>query len=182
MSKTQSDSLTLRESFRKADLFEKLALCLSFWFGAGLMPVAPGTFGTLSAFPLVIVMSWIGVFYQALVLVIFVLGAVWLAGVSQKLLERDDPPEVVIDEVAGLLLTLFLLPSSWLTLSLGLVLFRFFDIFKPFPIRRLEKKIKGGMGVVLDDLLAGVYANLSLRLLIFFKGDELIRGLLSLCF
>jgi phosphatidylglycerophosphatase A len=75
---------------------------------------------------------------------------------------------VVIDEVAGFLLTLFLLPSSLLILSLGFVLFRFFDILKPFPIRTLEKKVKGGMGIVLDDVLAGIYANLSLRLILLF--------------
>ncbi len=168
MSKPQSDTLNLRESFRKADLFEKLALCLSSWFGAGLMPAAPGTFGTLTALPLVIVMNGIGGFYEALVLMIFISVAIWSSDLTQKLLGRDDPQEVVIDEVAGFLLTLFLLPSSLLLLSLGFVLFRFFDILKPFPIGRLEKKVKGGMGIVLDDVLAGIYANLSLRLILLY--------------
>jgi len=166
MSEPQFDTLTLRESFRKADLFEKLALGLSSWFGAGLMPVAPGTFGTLTALPLVIVMKGIGGFYETLFLIFFILIAIWSSGLSEKLLGRNDPPEVVIDEVAGFLLTMLFLPSSWLTLSLGFILFRFFDILKPFPIRRLERKVKGGIGVVLDDLLAGIYANFCLRLII----------------
>jgi len=166
MSEPQFDTLTLRESFRKADLFEKLALGLSSWFGAGLMPVAPGTFGTLTALPLVIVMNGIGGFYETLFLIFFILIAIWSSGLSEKLLGRNDPQEVVIDEVAGFLLTMLFLPSSWLTLSLGFVLFRFFDILKPFPIRRLERKVKGGIGVVLDDLLAGIYANFCLRLII----------------
>ena len=167
MSEPQSDTLTLRESFRKAGFFEKLALCLSLWFGAGLMPKVPGTFGTLAAVPIALVMNDLGVFYQILFLMIFIPMAVWSSGLSQRLLGRNDPPEVVIDEVAGLLLTIFLLPTSWITLSLGFILFRLFDILKPFPIRRLEKGIKGGTGIVLDDILAGIYANLCLRLVIY---------------
>jgi phosphatidylglycerophosphatase A len=166
MSEPQSDTLNLRECFRKADLFEKLALCLSLWFGAGLMPKAPGTFGTLAAVPLALAVKELGVFYEGLFLVIFVSIAIWASGLSEKRLGRNDPPEVVIDEVAGFLLTLFLLPSSWLTLSFGFILFRLIDIVKPFPIKRLEKSVKGGTGVVLDDLLAAVYANLGVRVLL----------------
>lgn len=171
MSKPRSDTLSLRESFRKAGSFEKLALCLALWFGAGLMPKMPGTFGTLAAVPIALVMNDLGAFYQILVLVIFIPTAVWSSGLSQRLLGRNDPPEVVIDEVAGLLLTIFLLPTSWITLCLGFTLFRLFDILKPFPIRRLHKGVRGGTGIVLDDILAGIYANLCLRLAIYlFQG------------
>jgi phosphatidylglycerophosphatase A len=161
MSEPQSDTLSLKESFKKADLFGKVALALSSWFGAGLLPKAPGTFGTLGALPLAVVMDRVGVFYSAPFLLILIFTALRTAGLSEKLLGRDDPPEVVIDEVAGFLLTVFLLPSSWLILFFGFVLFRFFDIVKPFPIRKIEK-IKGGVGVVLDDLLAGLYAASSI--------------------
>jgi phosphatidylglycerophosphatase A len=167
MSESQSDTLTLRESFRKAALVEKLALGLSSWFGSGLMPVAPGTFGTLAALPLAFVMNALGGFSEGLFLVVLVITACWSSGVTERLLRREDPPEVVIDEVAGFLLTLFLMPLSWLTLSLGFFLFRFFDILKPFPIGTLEKKIGGGTGIVLDDLLAGAYANLCLRVVMW---------------
>lgn len=170
MSEPQSDTLTLKESFRKAHFLEKMALCLSSWFGSGLMPVAPGTFATLTAVPLVMVLNILGSFYEALVLMILIPVAVWSAGLCEKRLGRVDPPEIVIDEVAGFLLTLFFLPLSWITLCFGFVLFRFFDILKPYPIGRLEKKVRGGKGIVLDDLLAGVYANLSLRLVIYFYG------------
>ncbi len=165
MYEPQSDTLTLKESFGKTDFFGKTALVLSSWFGAGLMPKVPGTFGTLTGMPLVIVMNYLGTLYGAIALLIFISIALWASGLSQNILGRDDPREVVIDEVAGLLLTFFLLPISWLTLSLGFVLFRFFDILKPFPLRRAEK-LKGGTGIVLDDLLAGVYANLVLRLVL----------------
>jgi len=169
MSEPQSDSLKFREAFRKADFFERLVLCFSSWFGAGLMPGAPGTFGTLTAVPLVYVLNHLGEIYEGLALIFFIPTAIWSSGFCERRLGRNDPPEVVIDEVAGFLLTLFLLPLSWFTLCLGFVLFRFFDIAKPFPIRRLEKRLTGGTGVVLDDLLAGLYANLSLRLVIYFS-------------
>lgn len=166
MSQPQSDTLTFRDAFRAAGFFEKLALCFACWFGAGLMPLAPGTWGTLTAVPLVWVLSHFGEFYEGLGLVLLVPMAIWSSGLCERHLGRNDPSEAVIDEVAGFLLTLFLLPLSWLTLSLGFVLFRFFDIVKPFPIRTIEKKVRGGAGIVLDDLLAGFYANLSLRIIL----------------
>ena len=163
MSNTQSDNLKVKESFQKADPIGKVALAFSSWFGAGLLPKAPGTLGTLGALPVAVFMKEIEVPYSALLLVFFIALAVWAADLSRILLGREDPPEVVIDEVAGFLLTVFLLPSSWLILFFAFLLFRVFDIAKPFPIRRLER-IKGGMGIVLDDLLAGLYAALSIRL------------------
>ena len=172
MSDSQSDTLKFREAFGKADSFEKLVLCFSSWFGAGLMPGAPGTFGTLTAVPLILVLNHFGEFYNGLALIFFIPMAIWSSALCERRLGRNDPPEVVIDEVTGFLLTLFLLPLSWFTLCLGFVLFRFFDIAKPFPIRRLEKRLTGGTGIVLDDLLAGVYANLSLRLVIFFSAIQ----------
>ena len=166
MSEPQSDILIIKKTYGKADFFGKLALSLSLWFGVGLTPKMPGTFGTLASVPLAIIMIHLGTFYEALFLMGFILIAFWAAGRSQKLLGRDDPQEVVIDEVAGFLLTVSFLPLSWLSLSLGFLLFRFFDILKPFPISSLEK-IRGGGGIVLDDLLAGVYANLCVRIFLF---------------
>jgi len=165
MSEPQSDTLTLRDAFRKADFSGKLALAIASWFGAGLMPGAPGTFGTLMAVPLVLALNHLGELYEGLALLLLVPTAIWASSLCERGLGRNDPPEVVVDEVAGFLLTLFLLPLSWLTLCFGFVLFRFFDIAKPFPIRWLEKRLRGGTGVVFDDLLAGIYANLSLKLL-----------------
>jgi phosphatidylglycerophosphatase A len=165
MSEIQSDTLTFKEAFEKADTLGRTALLLASWFFTGLMPKAPGTFGTLAAIPLAIAVNYLGTIYGAFSLVIFISVAVLTSGLSRKLIGREDPPEIVIDEAAGLSVTLFLLPLSWFSLSLGFLLFRLFDIFKPFPIRRLEK-IKGGIGIVSDDLLAGVYANLVLRLVL----------------
>lgn len=168
MSRPQSDTLNFRDAFRAAGFFEKLVLCFACWFGAGLMPVAPGTWGTLTAVPLVWVLNHFGEVYEILGLILLVPMAIWSSGLSERHLGRNDPSEVVVDEVAGFLLTLFLLPLNWLTLFSGFVLFRFFDIVKPFPIRRVEEKVRGGTGVVLDDLLAGFYAHLSLRIVLIF--------------
>lgn len=162
MSETRFDTVTLRKIFGKADIWGKTALVLSTWFGAGFVPKAPGTSGTLAGLPLVLITKCFGPLYEALFLFAFVLLAIWSSGRSYRLLGREDPSEVVIDEVAGYLLALFFLPSSWLTISLGFLLFRFFDIWKPFPIKRIEA-VKGGPGIVLDDLAAGLYANLIMR-------------------
>ena len=167
MSGPQSDKLTLKESLGRADFINKTALILSSWFGTGLIPRMPGTAGTLAAIPMVIVMNRLGQLFGAIFLIIFIFAAVWSSGVTERLLGRDDPSEVVIDEVAGFMLTIYLLPLSWLSIALGFIMFRFFDILKPFPIKRLER-IGGGTGMVLDDLVAGVYAGLSINILFVF--------------
>jgi len=166
MSGPQFDNLSFRNAFEQADISGKVALCLATWFCTGLLPKAPGTFGTLGAIPLVLGVQILGTVSSALFIGVFSLIAVWSSGLGQRLLGRQDPGEVVIDEAAGLLVTFFLLPLTWCTLIPGFILFRLFDIFKPFPIKRLEK-INGGKGIVLDDLMAGLYANLALRVLFF---------------
>ncbi|MFH0844294.1 MAG: phosphatidylglycerophosphatase A [Pseudomonadota bacterium] len=168
MSGDGSDILNLKGLFKKVTFSEKVALCLSTWFGVGLLPAAPGTFGTLAALPLVLLLKYLGVFVEEIVTILLIPLSVWASELSRKSMNRDDPSEVVIDEVAGLFLTFFLLPVSWLTVCAGFFLFRLFDILKPFPIRWLDQTIRGGIGIVFDDLLAGIYANLSLRLLSYF--------------
>jgi len=159
--------LSLKKAHQNAGLSGKTALLLSSWFGIGLMPKAPGTYGTLAALPPAIAMNYFGAFYSGLFLVIFIAISIWASGLSEKLLGRDDPSEVVIDEVAGFLVTMFLLPSFWISFCAGFFMFRFFDILKPYPIKDLER-LKGGTGIVLDDLLAGIYANLGVRIFFLF--------------
>ncbi len=165
MSERQFDSLGFRKALEQTDIPGKVALCLSTWFGLGLMPKAPGTFGTLGAVPLLLGLHGLGTISTALGTGVLIVIAIWSSGLTQRILGRHDPSEVVIDEVAGLLLTFFLVPLSWLGLILGFILFRLFDILKPYPIKRLEK-ISGGTGIVLDDLLAGLFANLALRVIL----------------
>jgi phosphatidylglycerophosphatase A len=152
------------ESFYKASPLDKLALILASWCGVAMMPMVPGTFGTLAAIPFAIAIAYLDPVAGAYVLFFFILLAIWASERSARALGKEDPAEVVIDEVAGLLITLFLLPTTGFNLCSGFILFRLFDILKPYPIRRLER-VEGGAGIVLDDLLAGLYANVSLRLI-----------------
>jgi phosphatidylglycerophosphatase A len=151
-------------SFLQADFQGKVAFICASVLGAGLFPIAQGTVGTLAGIPLVILFARLNFFADVIFVFLFVILAVWSSHMTGILLARPDPAEVVIDETAGILITFFFLPFSWLYLCFGFVLFRLFDILKPYPARRLEK-LKGGVGIVADDLLAGIYANLCLRLL-----------------
>ncbi len=167
MSKSQSDNLSLRRLYGKSGFFVKTILILSTWFGCGLLRVARGTLGTIAAIPLVLVLNGLHVALRVPVLLVFTALAIWVSGRTEDLLEQDDPSSVVIDEVAGFLLTMSFLPLSWLTLGSGFILFRFFDILKPYPIKRLEG-LKGGLGIVMDDLIAGLYACACVRIILFF--------------
>ncbi len=134
---------------------------------AGYIPVAPGTFGTLVAIPLCYLLSRLGPVQAILFLLLFAGFAVWMAGEAEKVFKKKDSRLIVIDEMAGFLVTLFLIPWSVKSMAVGFFLFRLIDIAKPFPIRRLER-LPGGWGVVTDDVLAGVYANAILRVIIRF--------------
>ena len=167
MSVNRSDNLAIIKAIKNANLSDKIALVLSIWFGTGLLPGIPGTFGTAGAIPLYLLIDFLAAGYQVLFILIIITGAIWSSHRSQCILGRTDPREVVIDEVAGFLLTIIFIPFTWVTLTAGFFLFRFFDILKPPPIKTIERKVKGGPGVVLDDLLAGVYARLCLQFLLY---------------
>lgn len=149
-----------------------IARLLATGFGSGLSPVAPGTAGTLVAVPLALVLLPSGGFAQALVLAAVIAVSIWAAGVAAPLFGLKDPGQIVVDEIAGFFVTVAFLPLTWTTLVAGFFLFRLFDITKPPPCRQAEA-LPGGLGIVADDLLAGVYANLSIRILC-------ISGILSL--
>jgi phosphatidylglycerophosphatase A len=170
MSTNQSDTLHLLKVFKSARLFDKVALIVSIWFGAGILPGMPGTFGTAGAIPLYLLVNFLHTRYQALFLLIIIIGAIWSSHRSQCILGTVDPREIVIDEVAGFLLSIIFIPFTLRNLIVGFFLFRFFDILKPPPIKMIEEKVKGGCGIVLDDLVAGVYAYLSLRFLLYMLG------------
>jgi phosphatidylglycerophosphatase A len=172
MFKSRSDKFHFLEAFRQAGVAEKVSLILSSWWGTGLLPWAPGTWATVAAMPLAACISLAEPAFRIVFLAGFIGLATWASGRSQAVLMRTDPPEIVLDEVSGFLVAMFLLPITWLTLALGFVLFRLFDIVKPFPIGYLDRRLHGGVGVVLDDLLAGLFANLCVRG-IFLLGKDL---------
>jgi phosphatidylglycerophosphatase A len=128
--------------------------------GAGFSPIAPGTCGTLVAVPLAYALTLAGTaaFIAGTVLV-SALG-VWAAEVFCRATGVDDDQRIVIDEVAGYLLTIVLVPRGWVNLALGVIVFRVFDIWKPGPVRMVDEKVHGGLGVMLDDLAAGVIGAL----------------------
>ena len=133
--------------------------------GLGLIPKAPGTFGTLLGIPLYWLLSPLG-WPLYLVGTVFIFGLGFWAGLRAEAdLDRHDAPEVVIDEVAGYLVTMFMAPALPWCWVWGFVFFRLFDILKPWPVSWADRRVAGSLGVMLDDVLAGVYAWLSLRLL-----------------
>ena len=131
---------------------------LSLGFGSGLAPRAPGTFGTLVAVPVYLLCAQLPlVTYLSVVVAAFVLG-VYLCGRTARALGVHDHPGIVWDEVVGYLLTMAWAPSGWLWVVLGFIFFRLFDILKPWPIRLLDRSVHGGLGIMIDDALAGVLA------------------------
>ena len=165
MSQSQSNNFSVSNIFRKSRPSEKVALALSTCFGIGLLPLAPGTFATMAAAPLILGLNILGIWYSVFALVAVTVIAVWASNLSCVLIGRNDPQEVVIDEIAGFLVTMLLVPPTWLALGTGFVLFRVFDIVKPYPIKKVERW-RGGFGIVMDDLLAGFYANLCVRIIL----------------
>jgi phosphatidylglycerophosphatase A len=130
---------------------------LATWFGCGLVPYAPGTAGTLGAVPLYLALRPLGQGAVAAAAIVLTAVGIWVAGIVAKEEGLKDPHKVVIDEVAGVLVTLSVAPANWRALCAGVVLFRIFDQTKPWPARKAERELPGGWGIVLDDVAAGVW-------------------------
>ena len=143
--------------------WRRLVHFLAFGFGSGKLPVAPGTFGTLVGIPAYLLLQPLATYiYVAVVAGLFGVG-VWLCHVTERDLGVHDHPGIVWDEIVGYLITMFMAPVGWVWMAAGFLLFRLFDIWKPFPIRQIERRIQGGFGNMLDDALAAVYAWLVLQ-------------------
>lgn len=139
---------------------------IAFGFGSGLAPKAPGTFGTLVAIPIYLLLQPLSLINFLIIVTLLSLFSFYIAGKSAEMLGIHDHGGIVIDEICGYLVAMALAPPGWQWIIVGFVLFRIFDIFKPWPINYLDKKVSGGVGIVLDDLMAGIYALLSLELII----------------
>ncbi|MDR2173406.1 MAG: phosphatidylglycerophosphatase A [Burkholderiales bacterium] len=140
-------------------------------FGTGLMPRAPGTWGTLPAIPIALFLHAQNndVLYLAVTLLL-VIGGIWAAHITGKRLGEPDHGGIVIDEIAAFVLMLFFIDGSWQQIILAFALFRLFDILKPPPIRYFDTRMKNGIGVMLDDLLAAAYALLTMVVLLWLWG------------
>jgi phosphatidylglycerophosphatase A len=153
------------------------AALLATWFGVGLIPIAPGTWGSLAALPFAWAISslWGATGLAIAIAVVFFAGW-WAAAVVAKTSSVKDPGAIVIDEVAGQWLVLLAAPRDPLAWVLAFLLFRIFDIWKPWPVRWADRDITGGLGVMLDDLLAAVYAALVLSVLLAIGGVFGVRS------
>lgn len=130
----------------------------------GYAPFASGTFGSLVGLPIVYLLSkttWLQATGMAAILI---LGSVWIAHLAEQQLNAKDPGCIVIDEIAGMCVTMLYIPLTITTGLAGFFLFRLFDVIKPPPARQMEKRLKGGWGVVMDDVVAGVMANIVLQI------------------
>jgi phosphatidylglycerophosphatase A len=145
--------------------YRKMILFLATGFYSGKAPLVPGTFGTLAGVPFALVFHILPLSWHLVYGMGFVLGAVFLADKAAGILGEKDPGCIVIDEMAGYVLALSLVPVQASTLVAGFLVFRFFDIVKPGPVRYFERQFSGGAGIVLDDAMAGVLTAVVLKII-----------------
>jgi phosphatidylglycerophosphatase A len=144
------------KSLPKPDLGNPVHL-LAFGLGSGCVPIAPGTFGTLMAVGLYLPLARLELPWYLAVLALASLAGIWICGRTSKDLGVHDHGGIVWDEFAGFWLTMVAAPPGWAWIVIGFLLFRFFDIVKPWPIRWLDRQVGGGLGIMVDDLLAGLF-------------------------
>ncbi len=146
---------------------DRLYTMIASVFYIGYLPVAPGTLGSLAALALYYFICNNTIIMSAVILIVIALGFM-TAGKAEKMFGEKDPEEIIIDEFGGMLISLYRIPPTMGYVVTGFLLFRFFDIVKPKPIRNLEK-LKGSLGIMSDDLIAGVYANMALQVVYVFS-------------
>ena len=143
---------------------------LAFGFGSGLAPKAPGTFGTLAAIPIYwFIADWPATWYAVFILATALLG-IWICGAASRQLGVHDHGGIVWDEFVGYWITMWAVPVDWVWILAGFLVFRVYDIAKPWPIRTLDRHVKGGFGIMVDDVLAGVMACITLHIALAFTG------------
>jgi phosphatidylglycerophosphatase A len=133
---------------------------------AGNLPFAPGTFGSVIGLVPAFFLAGLNLPLVFVCVLVFVFFAVWIAQQAEQILKQKDPGCIVIDEIVGMIITLMGLPFNLKTALLGFALFRILDILKPPPVRTAEKRLTGGIGVVADDVIAGILANILLRIIL----------------
>jgi phosphatidylglycerophosphatase A len=135
---------------------------LALGFGSGLTPKAPGTAGTLVAVPLIMFIGSFGLTAYAAITVLLCVAGVFICDASAKKLGVHDHPGIVWDEIAGFAITMLAVPHTWPWLLAGFAVFRLLDIVKPWPIREADHRLRGGLGIMLDDVMAGIFAAIIL--------------------
>ena len=158
----------MADLIKPSDLMKDPGHVLSFGLGSGLSPYAPGTMGTLVAVPLYLLAAHFGSLSVIISCAVICFLGIYLCARTTKALGVHDHPSIVLDEIAGYFLTMLFAPVSVTTVVSGFVLFRLFDILKPWPISVIDTRVKGGLGVMLDDVLAGLFAMAVLQLILHF--------------
>ena len=147
---------------------DKLIILIATGFYSGFLPKAPGTWGSLVGLLLFFLLHTLSLpVYLAIVAGLFLVGS-FAAGEAEKIMDHKDPGLVVIDEIVGMLITMIGVPATPLAMTLGFILFRIFDIAKPYPIHLVDQRLHGGLGIMLDDVIAGFYSLLILQVFIRF--------------
>ncbi len=141
-------------------------LFLAFGFGSGLTKKMPGTSGTIAAIPVYLLLIQANIWLYCLLTVFVTIIGVWICGRAAKKLGEHDFGGIVWDEIAGFLITMSLVSFSWVAVLKGFILFRIFDILKPWPIKWIDQKVDGGLGIMLDDVLAGAIAAVILYFIV----------------
>ena len=151
-------------------VFSNPSLFLATGFGIGLLPIAPGTFGSILGIILFLVLAYLNlpVFWLSLIILIFYVFSYLAVQSTLKIIKRSDPGEIVIDEVLGMMLVMMTIPLDLKWVFLAFILFRIFDIFMPWPINQVDSKLKNALGVMLDDFIAALYAVIVIMVIRFF--------------
>lgn len=137
--------------------------CCALGFGSGLAPRAPGTAGSLVGLLIYLAVMSLPLPVYLVVVIVVVITGIAICGYTARVLNTHDHPAIVWDEIAGMLITLIMAPPGWLWALAGFVMFRAFDILKPWPIKAIDKGVGGGLGIMLDDVLAGIFALICLQ-------------------
>jgi phosphatidylglycerophosphatase A len=145
-------------------------MCLATGCFVGNIPFAPGTFGSIAGLLLCFLFSAINPSIAIIGTLLLIISAIWIADKAEKIIGTQDPGCIVLDEIAGIAVTLAGLPFTFTYVAAGFFIFRILDILKPFPIRTLERKFSGGAGIVLDDVAAGIIGNIVLRIVFYLAG------------
>ncbi len=140
---------------------------LALGFGSGLSPRAPGTAGSVVGLLLYLLLQQLPLIAYLASLVVVIIAGIWICDVAAKSLGVHDHPAIVWDEIAGVLLTLVYTPAGWVWILLGFLLFRVFDVLKPWPICLADRRVHGGFGIMLDDLIAGIFSLICLQLIYY---------------
>lgn len=148
-------------------MLKRIVIFLATGFYVGYSPLVPGTTGTLAVIPIYLLLSHLSPPYYLAILLGSTYIAILVSDRAEVIFQSRDCRHIVIDEMVGFLVAMIAIPPTWRNILLGFFLFRALDIIKPVPIRHLEERVRGGYGVVLDDIIAGIYANLIIHVLRF---------------